>query len=194
MCVSEGWFLDCLILSALVSVDQPTTYPTLIMSARQSTSSAAHLPITPTVPQAVHALAAPAPSLVDSQLPNYLLPAALDLLRSSATHVVKQRRNEEDDLRAQGLLPPLDKGKAKAMASAEDEDRALIEAELAKRVERLGLMVGGYIAEKSVYSILDLRRQAYTQTHTRTRTARLAIGYHQIHLQGSVLIRLFQAD
>jgi hypothetical protein len=91
-------------------------------------------------------MAAPTPALIDSQLPNYLLPCVLDLLRSSSLHVVQRKRKQEDELRAEGLLPPLDKGKAKA--TAEDEERRLIAEETAKRVERIGLMVGGYVAEK----------------------------------------------
>ena len=46
------------------------------------------------------------------------------------------------------MLPPLDKGKSRA--TAEDEDNRIIEEETAKRVERIGLMVGGYVAEKWV--------------------------------------------
>jgi hypothetical protein len=116
------------------------------MSTRPSSSSTNHQTIAPTVPQAVHALAAPTPSLIDSHLPNYLLPQVLDLLRESAAHVVRRKRQEEEDLRAEGLLPPVDKGKGRA--SANDDDKRLIEEELAKRVERMGLMVGGYVAER----------------------------------------------
>lgn len=119
----------------------PTT-----MSARPSSSSTNHHAIAPTVPAPVHAMAAPTPALIDSQLPNYLLPCVLDLLRSSSSHVVQRKRRQEDELRAEGLLPPLDKGKARA--TAEDEERRLVEEETAKRVERIGLMVGGYVAEK----------------------------------------------
>lgn len=91
-------------------------------------------------------MAAPTPSLIDAQLPNFLLPYVLDLLRSSSSHVVQRKCKEEEDLRAEGLLPPLDKGKARA--TAEDDERRLVEEETAKRLERIGLMVGGYIAEK----------------------------------------------
>jgi len=118
------------------------------MSARPSSSSAPHQQIVPTVPSAIHALAAPTPALIDSQLPNYLLPFVLDLLKSSTTHVVQRTRKQEAELREEGLLPPLDKGKSRA--TAEDEDNRIIEEETAKRVERIGLMVGGYVAEKWV--------------------------------------------
>lgn len=118
------------------------------MSARPSSTSTNHHAIAPTVPSAVHTMAAPTPSMIDSQLPNYLLPYVLDLLKSSSAHVVERRRKEEEELRAEGLLPALDKGKARA--TAEDEERRLIEEETAKRVERIGLMVGGFVAEKCV--------------------------------------------
>lgn len=116
------------------------------MSNRPSTSSTTHTQqIAPTVPPAVHALAAPTPLLIDSQLPSYLLPCVLALLRESSGHVVRQKRREEEELREEGLLPPLDKGKGKA---SEAEMKELIEGEALKRVERIGLMVGGYVAEK----------------------------------------------
>lgn len=44
---------------------------------------------------------------------------------------------------------PLDKGKGRA----EDDEKVLIEEELAKKMERIGLMVGGYVAEKWVTPI-----------------------------------------
>lgn len=78
----------------------------------------------------------------------------LDLLRDSTRHVIQKKRKEEDELREEGFLPPTMtvgenvKGKGKASStSAEDEARA-VEQELAKKVERIGLMVGGYVAEK----------------------------------------------
>lgn len=119
------------------------------MSARPSTSSAtlgAH--VAPTVPPAIHALANPPPALIDAQLPAYLLPEVLGLLRESTTHVLRKKRKEEDELREDGLLPPpQDRGKGKGKASEEDEVRAEVE----KKVERMGLMVGGYVAEKWVF-------------------------------------------
>ncbi|WVR07575.1 hypothetical protein IAU60_004617 [Kwoniella sp. DSM 27419] len=116
------------------------------MSARPSSSSS-HLPA-PSVPSALHHLASPSPSLIDSQLPHYLLPSALDLLRDSATHVIRQSRAEENALRSDGLLPALDKGKGKAKGDQDREEARLIDEALAQRTERIGLMVGGYIAEK----------------------------------------------
>lgn len=120
------------------------------MSGRPSTSSVSHTQTAPTVPPAVHNLAAPPPELIDSQLPSYLLPCVLDLLRDSTQHVIQKKRKEGDKLREEGLLPPAVKGddtKGKGRAVAEDEAKA-IEQELVKKVERIGLMVGGYVAEK----------------------------------------------
>jgi hypothetical protein len=79
-------------------------------------------------------------------MPNYLLPSVIDLLRSSTSHVITKQRRQEDELRAEGLLPPLDKGKGRA--NPVDDDKRLVEEETAKRVERIGLMVGGFVAEK----------------------------------------------
>ena len=116
------------------------------MSTRPSTSSTTHTAqIAPTVPAAIRALAAPTPSLIDNQLPSYLLPCVLNLLRDSAGHVIRRKRREEDDLREEGLLPVLDKGKGKA---TEEDLENVVQEEAAKRVERMGLMVGGYVAEK----------------------------------------------
>jgi len=117
------------------------------MSGRPSTSSVTHGQAAPTVPAAVHNLAAPSPILIDSQLPSYLLPNVLDLLRDSTRHVVSRKRQQEDQLREEGLLPPADLAKGKGKAPAEDEARAADE-ETARKVERIGLMVGSYIAEK----------------------------------------------
>lgn len=122
------------------------------MSGRPSTSSGSHTQTAPTVPAAVHNLAAPPPQLIDAQLPSYLLPCVLDQLRDSTRHVIAKKRKEEDALREEGLLPPLDSGKGKGKATAEDEERA-VEEELNRKVERIGLMVGGYVAEKWVYPL-----------------------------------------
>ncbi|WVQ81878.1 hypothetical protein IAT38_004005 [Cryptococcus sp. DSM 104549] len=114
-------------------------------------SSSTHLPIAPTIPPALHLLATPTPTLIDAQLPNYLLPPVLDLLRESAAHVVRRKRAEEDALRAEGLLPPKEREKGKGKEGEVDEaeeERRIVEEELARRVERMGLMVGGHIAEK----------------------------------------------
>ena len=125
--------------------------PSARMSGRPSTSSVSHTQTAPTVPPAIHNLAAPPPQFIDSQLPSYLVPCMLDLLRDSTRHVIQKKRKEEDELREEGLLPPtLENVKGKGKASAEDETRA-VEQELGKKVERIGLMVGGYVAEKSVH-------------------------------------------
>ena len=114
------------------------------MSGRPSSSSTTHTqPVAPTVPAAVHALAAPPPTLIDSQLPSYFIPAVLRCLDESTAHVICKKRREEEELRAEGLLPR-DSGKGKA---AED-DKGLVDAESARKVESIGLMVGGYVAEK----------------------------------------------
>ncbi len=114
--------------------------------------------VTPTVPMAIHNLAIPPPVLIDSQLPSYLLPCALDLLKQSTSYVIRKKRREEDALIEEGLLPPRPNGKGRSIldgqlgaeVSDEEEERRLIDAEVAHRVERIGLMVGGYVAEKSV--------------------------------------------
>jgi hypothetical protein len=117
-----------------------------IMSGRPSTSSATHTQqIIPTVPPQIHALAAPIPALIDAQLPSYLIPCVLDLLRESSAHVIRKRRKIEDELREEGLLPS-SKGKGKAT----EDEAGLVEGEMARKVERMGLMVGGYVAEKQV--------------------------------------------
>ena len=116
------------------------------MSSGPSTSSIIHTQqITPIVPPAIHVLASPLPSLIDSQLPSYLLPSVLALLRESTGQVIRKRRKQEDELREEGLIPPLDKGKGKATDVEMDQ---LIETEALKKVERIGFMVGGFIAEK----------------------------------------------
>jgi hypothetical protein len=116
------------------------------MSGRPSTSSATHTQTAPTVPPVIHNLAAPPPLLIDSQLPSYLLPNVLDLLRESTAHVISRKRREEDALREEGLLPA-GQGKGKGKATPEDEAKA-VEEEMGRKVERIGLMVGSYIAEK----------------------------------------------
>lgn len=80
----------------------------------------------------------------------------LDLLRDSTRHVIQKKRKEEDELRDEGLLPPTTENvKGKGKASAEDEARA-VEQELGKKVESIGLMVGGYVAEKQVQSLAQV--------------------------------------
>lgn len=119
----------------------------------------------PTVPPAVYSLANPTPRLLDAQLPGYLLPCVLDLVRDSTRHVVQRKIAEEQSLRDEGLLPSSSgssavtngsRDKGKGRMSAEEEER-LVEAEALKRVERMGLMVGGFIAEKSVCSAESMK-------------------------------------
>ncbi|WVF72774.1 hypothetical protein IAT40_007592 [Kwoniella sp. CBS 6097] len=128
------------------------------MSARPSTSST-HLPAAPSIPPAIHHLATPAPILIDSILPSYLLPNVLNLLKDSSRSVIRRKKEEEDSLRSEGLLPPLPPpadiygggtgaGKGKGKVDEVEEEERLVDAELGKKVERIGLMVGGYIAEK----------------------------------------------
>ncbi|WWC71595.1 uncharacterized protein I206_105553 [Kwoniella pini CBS 10737] len=122
------------------------------MSSRPSTSSS-HLPIqTPSIPPALHSLANPIPCLIDSQLPNYLLPNLLNLLNESSKYVIKKKKIEENQLRLEGLIPKLEKGKGKQIINDQEEEEKeinkLINEEVNKKIERIGLMVGGYIAEK----------------------------------------------
>ena len=119
------------------------------MSNRLSSSSTTHAQqIAPTVPQAIHALAAPTPLLIDAQLPCYLIPCVLALLRQSASHVVRRKTRDEEELREEGLLPPGNTARGKGKASEEEEAKELIESEALKRLERIGLMLGGFVAEK----------------------------------------------
>jgi hypothetical protein len=151
-------------------------YLYLTMSGRPSTSSATHTQSAPTVPPAIHNLAVPPPSLIDSQLPSYLLPNVLDLLRESTNHVISRKRKEEDTLREEGLLP----GKGKGKATPEDEARA-VEEEMNRKVERIGLMVGSYIAEKYVPSFLHIT-QCSSQIDIGSSSTGFTPRYNQIHL------------
>ena len=118
------------------------------MSNRLSSSSTTHTQqVLPTVPQAIHASAEPTPLLIDAQLPSYLLPCVLALLRESVTHLVRRKTREQEELLDEGLLPPMNIGKGKGKAVEEDAKK-LIESEALKRLERIGLMVGGFVAEK----------------------------------------------
>jgi hypothetical protein len=147
MVVSPGQIATVTATWIATTTIQYTT--TTSMSGRPSTSSVTHGQAAPTVPAAIHNLAAPSPILIDSQLPSYLLPNVLDLLRESTRHVITKKRQQEDQLREEGLIPASEYGKGKGKATPEDEARA-IEEETARKVERMGLMVGSYIAEKWV--------------------------------------------
>ena len=119
------------------------------MSNRPSSSSTTHTqPVAPTIPSAIHALAAPPPVLIDDHIPNYLTPCVLEALRQSSSYVVNKRRKAEEDLRKEGFLP--NDGHPNGEPRAEE----MIEAEMAERMERIGAMVGGYIAEKWVAFLL----------------------------------------
>ncbi|KAL7423888.1 hypothetical protein Q5752_001473 [Cryptotrichosporon argae] len=118
------------------------------MSSRPASTSASAPGINPTVPVAIHHLAAPAPRLLDAQLPAYLLPQAIAALTASATHVVRRRLGAEAEMREQGLLPPLLTGSGKGKEKETEPDAAMVEGEVAARLERMGQLVGGYVAEK----------------------------------------------
>lgn len=120
-----------------------------------SSATTPHAPITPVVPQQVHALAAPVPNLIDTALPNYLLPEVIRTLQDSARHAVEQRvaaerdagQGQEEDLDIAALtiggkrhsVPPKEKGKGR---------ETMVEDAVKERLERIGYAVGGYVAEK----------------------------------------------
>jgi hypothetical protein len=123
------------------------------MSSRPSSTAHSH-PIAPTVPSSIHLLAAPTPSLLDANLPNYLLPEVISSLLAGADHVVRKRLADEERLRDEGLLPPAgmsakSRGKLRqTKEEAEAEVRLEVEEEVRERLGRMGQMVGGFIAEK----------------------------------------------
>lgn len=129
--------------SSFISIFGLVDSPIYTMSRPSSTST--HLQVNPTVPPAIHSLANPKPAQLDAHLQNYLLPNVLALLRDSANHVLTKKTAREQALREEGLIP----GKGKGKATREEEELAL-DNEVHKRIERIGLMVGGYIAEKCV--------------------------------------------
>jgi hypothetical protein len=93
-------------------------------------------------------MASPVPPLVDASLPSYLLPAAITALAESTAAAARRRlaleRAAEGDsaVSANAHATP-DKGKA-----GEEQIPRLVEEGVAARLESIGLMVGGYIAEK----------------------------------------------
>lgn len=115
--------------------------------SRPSSTSTPHHTTAPTVPPLIHSLASPLPTLIDAHLPSYLLPHVLTMLRDSSRHVVQRKIAQEEALREEGLLPARNKGKGKM---TREEEELVVETEALKRVERMGLMVGGFIAEKWV--------------------------------------------
>lgn len=87
--------------------------------------------------------------LIDASLPAYLLPEALNALADSAAAAVRRRIAAETEAEGESAsmldATPADGGKGKGR---EADMPQLIEAAVATRVERMGYMVGGYIAEK----------------------------------------------
>lgn len=128
------------------------------MSGRPTSSATTpHAPIAPTAPQAVHAMATPTPLLVDASLPGYLLPAAISALSDSAAFAVRRRLAAEREAEggepsssSSNVIDAGEKGKGRAGAGGDaDADMPLLVDEaVAARIERMGLMVGGYVAEK----------------------------------------------
>lgn len=116
------------------------------MSSRPSSTSHSY-PIAPTVPSALHILASPTPLLIDASLPGYLLPQVVRSLRDSAEHVVRRRLSREERLREEGLIPA-SPSSSKGKSRADGAVMQMIDKEAMERVERIGLMVGGYVAEK----------------------------------------------
>lgn len=102
-----------------------------------SSVTTTHALVSPMAPPAVHQLATPTPLLVDATLPGYLLPAALSALAESSAHALERRAALESDAEGTG-------------AGVEDKDkkRAEVKDAVSKRTERIGLMVGGFVAEK----------------------------------------------
>ena len=125
---------------------QRATYPTPSPSLSMSASSSSPYPqIQPSLPSALHQLSAPTPTLIDSQLSAYLIPSVLDALKSSSRAAVRRRREWE---RSEGLYSQEAKGKGKPDEAEEEEEE--VKAALRSRIEAMGLMVGGTIAERSV--------------------------------------------
>ena len=121
------------------------------MSSRPSSTAHSHS-VAPTVPSTIHLLASPTPLLLDSNLPNYLLPEVIASLQAGVSHVVRKRIEEEEKLREEGLLPPMSskaRGKLKqTQQEAEAEIAREVDEEVRERLSKMGQMVGGFIAEK----------------------------------------------
>ncbi|KAL1406422.1 hypothetical protein Q8F55_008121 [Vanrija albida] len=122
------------------------------MSRPPSSSTTPHAPIAPIAPPAVHALAAPVPALVDAALPAYLVPAALKALTDSASYAVHRRLEAEREAEgsAEGAFATeaAAAAKGKGKSAAADAVPGIVEEAVATRMERIGFMVGGFIAEK----------------------------------------------
>lgn len=102
-------------------------------------------------------MATPTPLLVDASLPGYLLPAAITALSDSAAFAVRRRLAAEREAEggepsssSSNVIDAGEKGKGRAGAGGDaDADMPLLVDEaVAARIERMGLMVGGYVAEK----------------------------------------------
>lgn len=97
-----------------------------------SSATTPHALVAPVAPAAVHQLASPTPLLVDASLPGYLLPAALSALAESSAHALERRIRAEQE----------------AGEGEEVVKEGLVTEAVTKRTERIGLMVGGFVAEK----------------------------------------------
>lgn len=87
------------------------------------------------------------PTLIDSQLPGYLVPSVLDALRESSRVAVRRQREWE---RSEGpFTADSVKGKAKQGEGDQEEEEQVKQA-LRNRIEAIGLVVGGTIAERCV--------------------------------------------
>ncbi|TXT12861.1 hypothetical protein VHUM_01262 [Vanrija humicola] len=131
------------------------------MSRPPSSSTTPHAPIAPIAPAAVHQLASPVPALVDAALPAYLVPSALKALTESASYAVHRRLEAEREAEgsAEGAFATeaaaAAKGKGKSVAA--DTVPGIVEEAVATRMERIGFMVGGFVAENApIASHLDI--------------------------------------
>lgn len=97
-------------------------------------------------------MATPVPPLVDASLPGYLVPAAMTVLAESTASSIRRRlalereaEGGEGSASGPNAHETPEKGKTRA---AEDDVPRLVEEGVAIRLERMGLMVGGFVAEK----------------------------------------------
>lgn len=121
------------------------------MARPQSSATTPHAPITPMAPAAVHAMAAPAPLFVDASLPGYLVPAAMEALAESTATAIRRRmalEREVEGSEGSAAGPNFHDIPDKDEHVTEEQVPKLVEEGVAVRLERMGLMVGGYVAEK----------------------------------------------
>lgn len=91
------------------------------------------------------------PPFVDSSLPGYLVPAAMQALAESTASSIRRRLALEREAEGGGgaagpnwhEIPDKDTGRV-----TEEQVPRLVEEGVAVRLERMGLMVGGFVAEK----------------------------------------------